>query len=196
MDMSTSYFAIRKGRRVAVSRQRKEAAENGFDPDRFLDLDEVSVDRLLGWDDQEPLLRRGNKVGVLRFEFFAPVSEGQPSRMLKRITDRMLELGVVVEELESGLSCKDEQGVYRIYSGALARLAPGRRHQNPGRPKEHHYTDADCQIIQAAWHGSPVKNPAGRTAAVNALTGEDGKPRFPKFKQSTWYTLKNAGRVK
>lgn len=78
----------------------------------------------------------------------------------------------------------------------IRQAAAAKKPDGPGRPKEHHYTDADCQIIQAAWHGSPVKNPTGRTAAVNALTGEDGKPRFPKFKQSTWYTLKNAGRVK
>jgi hypothetical protein len=65
-----------------------------------------------------------------------------------------------------------------------------------GRPKEHTYSDEDCQEIAEAWKNSPVKNTAGRAEAVRSLVDEDGKPRFPRFKVSTWYTLKNAGRVK
>lgn len=181
---------------MAVSTQHQCAKEHGYEPDKFLDLDGIELDELLGWGNHKPLLRRGNKIGICRYEFFAPVGQGQPSRMLKKITDRLLELGVVVEELESGLSCKDEQGVYRIYSEALIRQSGGRRRENRGRPKVHDYSQADCQLIQAAWHGAEVKNPQGRAASVRALLDDNGKPRFPKFKPSTWYDLRGKGLVK
>lgn len=186
------HFATRKGRRLALKTQRDAAIAAGYDPDHFIDLDEVDMDELLSG---AGLLRRGCVFGIYRYEFMARAGSGQ-TRDLKSITDRLLKLGVVVEELETGKSCKDENGVYEIYSGAVLRLSGVRRHKAPGRPVEHVYSDADCQLIQAAWHGAEDKNPKGRTASVLSLLGEDGKPRFPKFKQSTWYSLRNAGRVK
>lgn len=195
-----SFFAIRKGRRLATKTQEQAATAAGYDPGRFIDLDKMDIGGLIGLDGSPAALRRGNRLGVYRYEFLVPVGKGQGDRsaraMLKKITFRLLELGVIVEEIETGRSCKDENGVLKIYADAVDRLAGTRKHDSPGRPKEHNYSDADCQLIQAAWHGAEVKNPAGRTASVRALLNEDGKQRFPKFKQSTWYSLREHGRVK
>lgn len=195
-----SFFAIRKGRRLKTSTQEQAAIAAGFDPGRFIDLDKMDVANLIGLNGSPPALRRGNRLGVYRYEFLVPVGKGKGDRsaraLLKKITKRLLKLGVIVEEIETGRSCKDENGVFEIYADAVDRLAGTRKHDSPGRPPKHNYSDADCQLIQAAWHGAEVKNPAGRTASVLALLDEEGKPRFPKFNQSVWYTLRNAGRVK
>lgn len=192
---SVGFFAIRKGRRLAVKTQQQAAKAAGYDPDRFIDLADVSLDELLGSGDETGILRRGNTLGIYRYEFIAPVGSGQ-SRELKKITDRLMKIGVVVEELESGKSCKDPNGVYEIYSGAVVRLSGTRKHDSPGRPKEHVYSDADCQLIEATWHRKELTNPKQREAAIQALVDENGKPKFPKFKVSTWYTLRGQQRVK
>ncbi|WP_395175562.1 hypothetical protein [Roseibium alexandrii] len=189
------FFAIRKGRRLAVKTQQQAAIAAGYDPDRFIDLDKVSREELLGSGDTTGILRRGDRLGIYRYEFIADVGSGQ-SRDLKKITDRLMEIGVVVEELESGKSCKDPNGVYEIYSGAVIRLSGVRKHESPGRPKQHVYSDADCQLIEATWHRKELINPKQREAAIQALVDDDGKPKFPKFKVSTWYTLRGQGRVK
>jgi hypothetical protein len=176
------YFAIRKGRRLAVKTQQQAAIAAGYDPDRFIDLDSLEDGELLEF------LRPGNQLGIYRYEFIAPVGSGQ-SRALKRITDRLMQIGVVVEELESGKSCKDPNGVYEIYSGAVVRLSGVRKHDSPGRPKVHEYSDDDLKLIEAIWHDARNTNPAMRAQAIRDAG-------FGRFKVSTWYTLKNAGRVK
>ncbi|WP_306147276.1 MULTISPECIES: hypothetical protein [unclassified Roseibium] len=182
------FFAIRKGRRLAVKTQQQAAIAAGYDPDRFIDLDKVSREELLGSGDATGILRGGNRLGIYRYEFIADVGSGQ-SRELKKITDRLMEIGVVVEEIESGKSCKDPNGVYEIYSGAVVRLSGVRKHESPGRPKVHEYSDDDLKLIEAIWHDARNTNPAMRAQAIRDAG-------FGKFKQSTWYTLKNAGRVK
>lgn len=199
-QIPVSFFAIRKGRRLATKTQEQAATAAGYDPARFIDLDKMDIGGLIGLDGSPAALRRGNRLGVYRYEFLVPVGKGQGDRsaraMLKKITFRLLELGVIVEEIETGRSCKDENGVLKIYADAVDRLAGTRKHDSPGRPKEHDYSDADCTLIEATWHRKELKNPKEREAAVQALPGDDGKPKYPKFKVSTWYTLRGQGRVK
>lgn len=195
-----AFFAIRKGRRLAVKTQEQAAIAAGYDPDRFIDLDDIEISDLIGTKESPGILRRSNTLGIYRYEFLAPLGKGKgdktPGRALKLITDRLLEIGIVLEEIETGRSCKDEHGVYKIFSDAVGRLAGVRKHDAPGRPKEHDYSDADCVLIEATWHRKELKNPKEREAAVQALPDEKGKPKFPKFKVSTWYTLRGQGRVK
>jgi len=198
-QIPVSFFAIRE-RRLKAGTQQKAAIAAGYEPGRFINLDKVDIADLIGLDGSPAALRRGNRLGVYRYEFLVPVGKGKGDRsaraMLKKITFKLLELGVIVEEIETARSCKDENGVLKIYADAVDRLAGTRKHDSPGRPPKHNYSDADCQLIQAAWHGAEVKNPAGRTASVLALLDEQGDKRFPDFKQSTWYSLLGKGRVK
>lgn len=187
------FFAIRKGRRLAVQKQADAAVAAGYDPDRFFDLDEEDITELIGLDGSPPMLRKGNVFGVYRYEFLVPVGKGKGDRsaraLLKKITFRLLELGVVLEEIETGRSCKDENGVLKIYADAVDRLAGTRKHDSPGRPKEHEYSDDDLKLIQAIWANKDLTNPEQRAQAVRDAG-------FPKFKVSTWYTLRGQGRVK
>ncbi len=188
-----SFFVTRKGRRLAVKTQQQAAIEAGYNPDGFIDLDDLCVEDLVGFGEMPPVLRRGSRLGVYRYEFLVPVRKGKGDRtaraMLKKITFRLLELGIVVEEIETGRSCKDENGVFKIYADAVDRLAGTRKHDSPGRPKEHDYSDDDLKLIRAIWQDKSLTNPDQRAQAIRDAG-------YPKFKVSTWYTLRREKRVK
>lgn len=194
-----SFFVIRESRRLAVDTQTDAAIAAGFDPERFINLDKVDVSDLIGLGETPAALRRGNRLGVYRYEFLVPIAKkGDRSAraLLKKITFRLLELGVVVEEIETGRSCKDENGVLKIYADAVDRLAGARKHDSPGRPKVHDYSSEDLTLIEATWHRKELKNPKERAAAVRALLDDEGKPKYPRFKVATWYDLRGKGLVK
>ncbi|WP_298984043.1 hypothetical protein [uncultured Roseibium sp.] len=80
-----------------------------------------------------------------------------------------------------------------MYADAVDRLAGDKKQQaGPGRPKKHVYSADDCQLIAATWNRKDSKNPDERAAAVASLRDSKSKLKFPGFKVSTWYTLKNS----
>lgn len=196
---------IRPLKRLSAETQKDAAIREGYSPDRWIieGRGGMGIKDLIGTTEEgaPPILRKGYWLGVYRYELVADrkrkKGDRAPRETLNEVTDALRKIGVVVQEFETGRNCKSGDDMLDMYKDAISALAGDKRQQaGPGRPKEHNYSDADCQLIQAAWHGSEVRNPAGRTASVRALLGEDGKPRFPKFKQSTWYSLREHGRVK
>lgn len=174
---TVKYFAIRKDRRVSVKTQEQAARAAGYDPDFFVRLDQDGVEALIGSDDPEhppAHLRRGHQLGIYRYDLIAPLRskshDRTPRKVLKEATDRLLEIGVFLEEIDSGRTCKDENGVYLIYADAVDRLAGNTgTSRKRGRPKKAR-SDEDIAAAKAIWESNKY---ASNQEAVAAMPGGD-----------------------
>jgi hypothetical protein len=171
------YFAIRMDRRVKVKTQEQAGRAKGYDPDFFVRLDKDGVEALIGPagpDGAPPLLRRGYQLGIYRYDLIAPLRSEKydrtPRKVLKEATDRLLEIGVFLEEIDSGRTCKDENGVYLIYADAVDRLAGNTgTSRKRGRPKKAR-SDEDIAAAKAIWESNKY---VSNKEAVEAMPGGD-----------------------
>lgn len=178
------YFAIRKDRRVSLKTQEQAARSAGYDPRRFVYLHDVDLNELVGETDpaklektQKPerfMLRQGYQLGIYRYDLLVPLKsedgEKRPRTKLEHVTDKLLEIGVFVEELEPRRTCKDNNGVYEMYRDAVRRLAGNtgvsRRRGRPAKIR----SDEDIKAAKAIWES--VKY-ASNQEAVDAMPGGD-----------------------
>lgn len=172
------YFAIRVDRRVSLQTQEQAGRAAGYDPDHFLRLDKLGVEILIGGagedGDLPSVLRRGYQLGVYRYDLIAPLRERPgdrtPHKVLTAVTDKLLEIGIFLEEVDTQRTCKDENGVYQIYRDARDRLAGNTgKSKKRGRPPKAR-SDADISAAKAIWESNKF---ASNKEAVAAMPGGD-----------------------
>ncbi len=173
-----NYFAIRVDRRVSLKTQEQAARAAGYNPDKFIRLDQEGLGLLTGYEDEDgkmpSVLRRGFRLGVYRYDLIAPLRDGKhdrtPRKVLKEVTDILLETGITLEELSTGRTCKDDHGVYKIYADAVDRLAGNTgTSRKRGRPAKAR-SDDDIRAAKAIWESNKY---ASNKEAVAAMPGGD-----------------------
>ncbi len=170
-ENTVKFAYMRRTARLSLKAQQDAAKAAGYDSDNWVVEGDggKSIRSLVGADGSgaPPILRKGYWLGVYRFELVAEPrtkkGDRAPRKTLRDITDKLREIGVVVEEFESGRNCKTGDDMLDMYADAVDRLAGDKKQQaGPGRPKMHTYSDADCQLIAATWNRKELKNPQER----------------------------------
>lgn len=190
MEEPYRLFFVRKHPRVSTKHQMDEAEKFATEPEAVWVMGrEKGVETFKNFLDT---IRPGDQVGICRYWLFAPTGKnarGKPRKVLRQITDILLDKQCRIHEIDTGRTCGTSKELLAIYDDALAFLS-GQRNQtgNPkGRPKKQVYSDDDKLVIAGVWNDKRHKNADERVTAVLMLKDDAGNQRFPHFNKAAWY---------